>query len=137
MSCGIMVGTLGIDCGMDMSNLGWQALAEMPEAPRSPPDSSRVVEILAFPAVQLLDVAGPLQVFATANDLAAGQGRPRLYIAKVVTAGDSRPAASARPGLLAAPPSPPDSSLGTLIAPRAGGCPRPRGAPALVELGPG
>lgn len=32
------------------------------------------MEILAFPRVQLLDVAGPLQVFATANDLAAGAG---------------------------------------------------------------
>ena len=29
---------------------------------------ARVIEVLAFPAVQLLDVAGPLQVFATAND---------------------------------------------------------------------
>src|SRR5260221_7197051 len=106
MSCGIMVGTLGIDCGMDMSNLGWQALAEMPEAPRSPPDSSRVVEILAFPAVQLLDVAGPLQVFATANDLAAGQGRPRLYIAKVVTAGGPRGAPPPRRGRPAPPPPP-------------------------------
>ncbi len=37
---------------------------------------ARRIEILAFPGVQLLDVAGPLQVFATANDLAAGPHRP-------------------------------------------------------------
>ncbi len=43
-----------------------------PSYPRFPPRPSRRVEILAYPAVQLLDVAGPLQVFATANDIAAG-----------------------------------------------------------------
>ena len=43
-----------------------------PSHPRSPPTPSRRVEVLAYPGVQLLDVAGPLQVFATANDLAAG-----------------------------------------------------------------
>ena len=38
----------------------------------------RRVEILVFPDVKLLDVAGPLQVFCTANDLAreAGLGPP-------------------------------------------------------------
>ena len=41
-----------------------------PSCPRFPPHHPRRVEILAFPSVQLLDVAGPLQVFATANDLA-------------------------------------------------------------------
>ena len=43
-----------------------------PSCPRLPPTPPRRVEILAYPAVQLLDVAGPLQVFATANDIAAG-----------------------------------------------------------------
>jgi hypothetical protein len=49
----------------------------MPKSPRSPPTSVRVVELLAFPLVQLLDVTGPFQVFASANDLVleAG-GRP-------------------------------------------------------------
>lgn len=42
-----------------------------PSHPRFPPNPRRV-EILAYPSVQLLDVAGPLQVFATANDIAAG-----------------------------------------------------------------
>ena len=52
---------------MDNANLEWQSAAEMPMNPRFPPNPPRVVEILAFPAVQLLDVAGPLQVFASAN----------------------------------------------------------------------
>ena len=38
--------------------------------PKHPPRRPLRVEILAFPAVQLLDVAGPLQVFATANTIA-------------------------------------------------------------------
>jgi transcriptional regulator GlxA family with amidase domain len=37
------------------------------------PDPPRCVAILAFPDVQLLDVAGPLQAFTTANDLGGGQ----------------------------------------------------------------
>jgi transcriptional regulator GlxA family with amidase domain len=51
-------------------------LAHMPKTPRFTPTA--LIEILAFNRVQLLDVAGPLQVFASANDLAsaAGEGRP-------------------------------------------------------------
>ncbi|MBO0754295.1 MAG: GlxA family transcriptional regulator [Bradyrhizobiaceae bacterium] len=65
----------------------------MPNTPRFPPTRStristlqrtpRRVEILAFPKVQLLDVAGPLQVFATANELASHDGAPP-YSAVVV-----------------------------------------------------
>jgi transcriptional regulator GlxA family with amidase domain len=41
----------------------------MPKIPRILPKPRRI-EILMFPRVQLLDVAGPMQVFATANELA-------------------------------------------------------------------
>jgi transcriptional regulator GlxA family with amidase domain len=41
----------------------------MPKIPRILPKPRRI-EILVFPRVQLLDVAGPMQVFATANELA-------------------------------------------------------------------
>ena len=40
--------------------------------------------MLAFPSVQLLDVAGPLQVFSSANERAAEQGRPPLYDLRVI-----------------------------------------------------
>jgi transcriptional regulator GlxA family with amidase domain len=60
-------------------------MAEMPEIPRNPPSSSRIVEILAFPSVQLLDVAGPLQVFATANEQTCGADTAAPY-APIVTA---------------------------------------------------
>jgi transcriptional regulator GlxA family with amidase domain len=43
------------------------------------PNAPRRIAILAFPDVQLLDVAGPLQAFTTANDLAAAGGRQRPY----------------------------------------------------------
>jgi len=58
----------------------------MPKAPRFTPMPRRV-EILAFKDVQLLDVAGPLQVFATANDLARAERRPAPYEPAVVAAG--------------------------------------------------
>jgi transcriptional regulator GlxA family with amidase domain len=44
----------------------------MTNDPRFPPKPHSVA-ILVFPGVQLLDVAGPLQVFATANDLTQGE----------------------------------------------------------------
>lgn len=47
----------------------------MPKSPRISPTTRRI-ELLAFPEVQLLDVAGPLQVFATANRVAGGDQEP-------------------------------------------------------------
>jgi hypothetical protein len=41
----------------------------MPKSPRSSPNPIRVIDVLTFPAVQLLDVTGPVQVFASANDI--------------------------------------------------------------------
>lgn len=55
----------------------------------------RRIEILTFPGGQLLDVAGPLQVFATANDLAHLADRPLPYETAVVAA-ESRVVTSAR-----------------------------------------
>jgi transcriptional regulator GlxA family with amidase domain len=77
---------------MDNSRLAAQAVAEMPKTPRSPPSidraprgqAPRLVEVLAFPDVQLLDVTGPLQVFATANEHVVQAGGPPPYALKVV-----------------------------------------------------
>jgi len=38
-----------------------------------------MIEIVAFAQVQLLDVSGPLQVFATANDIVAQSGGAPPY----------------------------------------------------------
>lgn len=46
----------------------------MPNNPRFTPKPLRRVDLLAFPQVQMLDVTGPLQVFATANDILSGSG---------------------------------------------------------------
>lgn len=51
-----------------------QGVAEMPKTPRNLPKPRRV-EIVVFPRVQLLDVAGPMQVFTTANEF-AGERAP-------------------------------------------------------------
>lgn len=45
-------------------------MAYLPIIPRFMPNNTRRIEILTFPDSQVLDVTGPLQVFATANDLA-------------------------------------------------------------------
>ena len=91
----------------------------MPDTPRFQPESARLVpvraiEVLAFPAVQLLDVSGPLQVFATANDLAARAGAAP-YALQVVAPGGGVVTASAGLGLAAAPLSPMDGPLDTLV----------------------
>ncbi|KRB22401.1 MULTISPECIES: GlxA family transcriptional regulator [Mesorhizobium] len=46
----------------------------------------RRIEILAYPDVQLLDVSGPLQVFASANDFRTQAGEPAPYEVTVVAA---------------------------------------------------
>ncbi|MCW5748226.1 MAG: GlxA family transcriptional regulator [Alphaproteobacteria bacterium] len=48
------------------------------------PPTTANVEIVAFPDVQLLDVAGPLQVFESANLAATASGRPPPYRTRVV-----------------------------------------------------
>jgi transcriptional regulator GlxA family with amidase domain len=68
--------------------------------PRNPPTPRRV-EIVAFAQVQLLDVSGPLQVFASANDHALTHGLPAPY-QPVVVAGDSPVQTSSGLQLLAA-----------------------------------
>src|SRR5262245_6002361 len=60
---------------------------EMPKSPPSSPSPLRSVEVLTFPAVQLLDVTGPVQVFASANDLVANAGGPQPYRVNLVTQG--------------------------------------------------
>lgn len=88
----------------------------MTNPPRFLPDhaaASHRVEILAFADVQLLDVAGPLQVFATANDL-AGKGPPP-YALHVVAADGGQVRSSAGLGLAVERLSAPDQPLDTLL----------------------
>ncbi len=60
----------------------------MPKSPRFPPERRPIpVTILAFDACQLLDVAGPLQVFASCNDLLDLAGQPAAYVVRVLAKG--------------------------------------------------
>jgi transcriptional regulator GlxA family with amidase domain len=74
----------------------------MPNTPRFPPSPPRVIEILTFPSVQLLDVTGPLQVFATANEIAGSKGAAP-YVLRVVAPGGASVTTSSGLTLLAQP----------------------------------
>lgn len=75
----------------------------------------RIVEVLAYPAVQLLDVTGPLQVFASANTLMARAGEQPPYDIRLVAPGGRSVEASAGVALVAAPLSSIETGVDTLI----------------------
>ena len=105
---------------MDKVSLSEQALADMPKSPRSQPyslrgNAARVVEMLAYPSVQLLDVTGPLQVFVCANDHVAQAGGTPPYVLRVVAKGGQHVATSAGLGIATSPlqrtGTPPDTLM--------------------------
>jgi hypothetical protein len=63
------------------------AFGEYAQCASLPANVPRVIELLAFPSVQLLDVAGPLQVLATANEFAGDERgwskRPRIACSSI------------------------------------------------------
>jgi transcriptional regulator GlxA family with amidase domain len=63
----------------------------------------KTIRVLAFANVQLLDVTGPLQVFASANDIARQQGRPAPYAPTVIASGGGAVNSSAGLALVAEP----------------------------------
>ena len=99
----------------------------MPKTPRSSPSSVRVIDVLTYPAVQLLDVTGPVQVFASANDIVAGAGGARPYLLNVVAQSGEGATASAGLTLVAGPLTQGGEKLDTLLV--AGG----EGAEAAAE----
>jgi transcriptional regulator GlxA family with amidase domain len=77
---------------MDNVSLNGQVLAEMQKSPRFRPNpvrgnAARIVEVVAYPSVQLLDVTGPLQVFASANEHVVQAGGTPPYVLRVVAEG--------------------------------------------------
>jgi transcriptional regulator GlxA family with amidase domain len=85
----------------------------MPIYPRIQPKLPRLIELLAFPHFQILDVTGPLQVFATANNIAGGNSPP--YAIHVVSQAGGAVASSSGVELLTDALPPRDSTLDTLI----------------------
>jgi transcriptional regulator GlxA family with amidase domain len=118
---------------MDKANLVGRDLAELPKAPRSPPTPIRAIEVLIFPAVQVLDVTGPVQVFASANDVVANAGGAPPYRLKLVTQGDPSVMSSAGVALAAAPLSQHGQALDTLLVAGGEGVEAAAADPALVD----
>src|SRR5258706_6947429 len=86
-----------------------------PKTPRSPPSATRIVEILTFPSVQILDVAGPLQVFTSANEFMAKTEEMPPYVVRVVAQGGQSVKASAGVALATHPLPPVEAGLDTLV----------------------
>lgn len=109
----------------------------MPKFPRFPPTSRtsavRVIELLAYPAVQLLDVTGPLQVFASANELAAEAGGTSPYLLRVLSKGGHQVTTSAGLGIATRPLSRAGAALDTLIVAGGPGVEAATSDPALVD----
>jgi transcriptional regulator GlxA family with amidase domain len=118
---------------MDEANLPARGLAEMPKSPRFSPNPVRVIEVLTFPAVQLLDVTGPIQVFASANDLVANAGGASPYRLKLVTQGDEGVTSSAGVALTAGPLSQCSEALDTLLVAGGQGVEAAAANPVLVD----
>jgi transcriptional regulator GlxA family with amidase domain len=91
----------------------------MSKSPRNPP-RPRVIEILAFAGVQVLDVTGPLQVFASANEWARDKGKPEPYLIRLV-APATPVVTSSGLALVAAPLSPASGAIDTLVVAGGGG----------------
>jgi len=118
---------------MDKTNLAGHGLAEMPKSPRSSPNPIRAIEVLTFPAVQLLDVTGPVQVFASANDLVAGSGGAPPYRLRLVTQGGEGVTSSAGVALAAGPLSRRGEALDTLLVAGGQGVEAAATNPILVD----
>ncbi len=104
----------------------------MPNFMQIPPNPRRV-EFLAFPDVQLLDVTGPFQVFASANRLFTEAGQSPPYALTVVAAVPGLIASSSGLALVAEALPMPDVALDTLIIAGGMGVNATRRDRALVE----
>src|ERR1700733_3510563 len=106
----------------------------MPKSPRSAPNTTRIVEMLAYPMVQILDVTGPLQVFASANDFVAdAKGGPPPYSLRIVAQGGQNVTATAGLGLVVSPLPPVNDALDTLMIAGGQGVAAAAADPVLVD----
>jgi len=90
-------------------------LAYTPLSPPITPIMTRIIHVLAFDNAQVLDVTGPLQVFASTNDLARQRGLPLPYAASVIAAQTTPVMTSAGLALLAEPLPAADTPCDTLV----------------------
>jgi transcriptional regulator GlxA family with amidase domain len=92
-----------------------------------------VIELFAFPSVQLLDITGPLQVFASSNDLLRARGRTPRYQIRVVAPAGKGVTSSAGFAFVAAPLPAVDASLDTLIVGGGPGVRQTAADPGIVK----
>jgi transcriptional regulator GlxA family with amidase domain len=105
----------------------------MRKSPRSRPNAVRVIEVLVYPAVQLLDVTGPVQVFASANDIVADAGGTPPYVLRVVAKGGASVIASAGIELASNPLPRIGAALDTLMIAGGPGIETASADPALLK----
>jgi transcriptional regulator GlxA family with amidase domain len=108
-------------------------MAAMTISPRLPPPPRRVIEVLAFPLVQVLDVTGPAQVFATANGHVTRAGGTAPYELRVVTQNGHGVTTSSGIGLTAALLPAVDAPLDTLVVAGGKGVEAAAADPVLVD----
>jgi transcriptional regulator GlxA family with amidase domain len=104
-----------------------------PNPPQIPPTASRRVEVLAFPDVQLLDVAGPVQVFADASHWAARPHAPTPYAIRVIAPEGAQIRATSGLAFATEPLPDPAEPLDTLIVAGGQGVMRAAADASLVE----
>jgi transcriptional regulator GlxA family with amidase domain len=100
---------------VDKASLSRHFLTMAPNPPRFPPNGKRIVEVLAYPSVKLLDVTGPIQVFASANAFMAQAGEAMPYAIRIVAQSGDRVVASGGVELAVHPLSAVDAALDTLV----------------------
>ena len=93
----------------------------------------KIIHVLAFENAQVLDVTGPLQVFASANDLARQHGLPLRYAVNVIAAQAEPVMTSAGLALLAEPLPAIDQPCDTLVIAGGWGVYGAAEDPALVQ----
>lgn len=118
---------------MQAVNLSARELSNTPNSPRFSPNATRVIDVLTYPAVQLLDVTGPLKAFDAANDLVTEAGRPPPYQLRIVSGGSPLVTASAGLALAAQPLPQAGEALDTLLVPGGPGVGAAAEDPALVD----
>ena len=104
----------------------------MPKSPQSSPNAVRIIDVLTFPGVLLLDVTGPFQVFVSANDIVAAAGGARPYRLRLMAQGGGGVTATAGLGLAAGPLSRRGEALDTLIVAGGPGVDAAAANPALL-----
>ena len=105
----------------------------MPKSPPFPPNTRRVIDVLTYPAVQLLDVTGPVQVFASANKVVGDAGGAQPYMLRVVAQHGESATSSAGVTLAAGPLTQHGEALDTLLIAGGEGAEAAAENPALIS----